>query len=692
MDGPTAYVLMRNLAEILLAWLAFSLLLFVPGFVFGWLSGLMRFRRRSPGSQLLLAHVFSLSLCPLLTYLVGRWGSFRLIWLCYGTVGATFVGLLARCREARESLGGMFARSRRRYLWVVGLWGVIVTVSLIDIRTPAGLYRSLTTYDYVKHTGVVDAITRTALPPVNPSFHPGRNLPLCYYYFWHLMCSLVDRAGGSWISARSAVQAGTIWAGLSLFAILWLYLRFFAGVPETPRRHFQVLPMLLLTVTGLDLLPAATMALIYHKPLRTIEWWNEQISAWVNIMIWVPQHLAALVACLTAFLVLRTHLSEGRGRMTPVVFAGLALSSALAMSVWVALVACATIAGWIAYCGLQRWGKEALAHTAVGLVFLAVSLPFLLDLQAAKHSNGLPIAFNIRQLSLVELLANRCQFTSLWPRRFLRLASLPLNYLLELGFFLLAAAAYWRQRLRETTPLPVGERFLLMMTLASILVCSFFRSSVSSNDLGWRGFMFAQFCLLLWSIPIVSALLPFPGRLGTGDFRSRFPLTKPVKAVLLGALFLGVCGSAYDLVMMRLCCLGPTGTTSLELARTYEWVREHTTAEQIIQHNPTQYHESYHGLYGNRQIVVADEEHGTLFGVDKALFKRVRADLEPIFAPGCSRREALAISRRYDIAVLIFGPDDAIWGDTHAWIWKEPPAYRNSVARVYLLDRLTCAD
>jgi len=39
------------------------------------------------------------------------------------------------------------------------------------------------------------------------------------------------------------------------------------------------------------------------------------------------------------------------------------------------------------------------------------------------------------------------------------------------------------------------------MLTTSVVICTFVRSSVISyNDLGWRGFMIAQFVLILWSV------------------------------------------------------------------------------------------------------------------------------------------------------------------------------------------------
>jgi hypothetical protein len=41
------------------------------------------------------------------------------------------------------------------------------------------------------------------------------------------------------------------------------------------------------------------------SPVPTIEWWNpEQVTAWFTAALWVPHHVAALIACLMGFLLL----------------------------------------------------------------------------------------------------------------------------------------------------------------------------------------------------------------------------------------------------------------------------------------------------------------------------------------------------------------------------------------------------
>ena len=166
------------------AFCIFPLFVLVPGFVLGTLTNLMQFKIRGLAHQLLLSLMISLCCMPIVLYWTGRfwgmyavWGLLVLIWC----VGVYHVSIrLIHDRQA------MFASLRRNWKFgcVIGC-AVFITVALIiDWETQHELLRPLLSYDYVKHVSVTSAISRTGLPPVNPSFHPGEPYTLFYYYFW----------------------------------------------------------------------------------------------------------------------------------------------------------------------------------------------------------------------------------------------------------------------------------------------------------------------------------------------------------------------------------------------------------------------------------------------------------------------------------------------------------------------------
>jgi hypothetical protein len=132
--------------------------------------------------------------------------------------------------------------------------------------------------------------------------------------------------------------------------------------------------------------------------------------------------------------------------------------------------------------------------------------------------------------------------TADWHKTHFRLLALPLNYALELGFFALGGVCYWRQK-RKLRDARIDDLFWLVAVGVSLTTCAFARSAVACNDLGWRGLLFAQFGLLLWSAPLADSILP-GGRRGL-DLR---PWTRRLAIALLAV---GLLSTADDLGMPR---------------------------------------------------------------------------------------------------------------------------------------------
>ena len=114
---------------------------------------------------------------------------------------------------------------------------------------------------------------------------------------------------------------------------------------------------------------------------------------------------------------------------------------------------------------------------------------------------------------------------------------LPLNYLLEFGFFFLIAWIILR-RYGESNKLSREQVALGLLLGTSVLVCTFVRSSVISfNDLGWRGLLVAQFVIVLWSVEF---------------WPSWATVERSTRKWLQITLALGAAGTAYQTVMLRI--------------------------------------------------------------------------------------------------------------------------------------------
>ena len=92
---------------------------------------------------------------------------------------------------------------------------------LVDIQLGNRLYYTVIGLDYTTRAALIDAITRTGVPPINPSYYPGHPEQLTYlYYFWYILGSLVDQLGGKWVDSRAALIASVCWCGLGLMATI----------------------------------------------------------------------------------------------------------------------------------------------------------------------------------------------------------------------------------------------------------------------------------------------------------------------------------------------------------------------------------------------------------------------------------------------------------------------------------------
>src|SRR6185369_864378 len=180
-------------------------------------------------------------------------------------------------------------------------------------------------------------------------FQPGHTVPLRYHYFWLLICSLVEQASGGTVAARQAIIGGTFWIGASLMGLLAVYLRLFAKIsPASYRRRLRT-GILLLAITGLDIIPALFFMLLYARGLMpfvmpSVELWNEHVEWFLATTLSTPHAIAALIACFTGFLLL-WHAADKR-RYIP--FAAIALASAVGASLYVAFVFAVFLVIWTA--------------------------------------------------------------------------------------------------------------------------------------------------------------------------------------------------------------------------------------------------------------------------------------------------------------------------------------------------------
>lgn len=674
------------------AFALFPLLLILPGYVIGRWTGILSFNQHQ--HLLTKSLLLSVAVCPWVIFILSKFAGQT---AAVGFLGVMMLGfLLTVFRDGSQAIAQLTKHIRTPRVLIALIAGLLFgTFMLVDFAADGYLIRMQMSHDYVKHIAVADAVARTGIPPINPSFYPGEALQLFYYYFWFMLCGTIDLIGGTFIGPRDAVLAGTLWCGLALVALVRLFLvtwgpRIVRGLQPAHYRWGYIL----LAITGIDILAVGADWAISQlsgidKPLLVnVEWWNDQIVNWTSSVLWVPHHVSSFISCMVAFMIVVDQ--GGKEKLNkPFVawlIAGIALASALGLSIWVALVAGFIMAGWLVTTALKKWHIDLRTALATSVLAVLLALPFVLDMQSSNRLSSFPIDITVRHFFNLHIALQSVgePFISL-----AHLISLPINYGIELGFFGIGGLLYWTYRKKQETPFGREELFMWVMLGSSIFLCSFVRSAVVLNDMGWRGFLFAQFALLLFSIPLIANLF---NKRSFEDFK----LDALSKGFAVVFLMLSCLSMSFELFSLRFRYLGPEGPQTVQVREAYEWIDTNMPASAIVQHNPDYEVDYFHAQYGNRQVVVADRVYGALYGVDETQFEETIEIVSTLFLLEMTMAEGIDISRQLGIDALFVKQDDAIWHAGDAWVSTLEMIYESDCCRIYAVptenkDTLTSA-
>ncbi len=682
----------------------FAVVLFMPGYVFGWLLGLFGFRQRTLLARCAISVPLSVAICPILTYLLWRWSPVA-VWLMYGGCAIAFGALLYYERRRLLSRPKLTKRNVA-VLAIAAGWVVICTFCLVDLQIGDRLYVPGVSYDYMLRSAVTSAVTRTGVPPLNPYFFPGRPFVLRYHYFWYALCSVVDGAGGRAITARQAVIAGTVWVGIALMALVALYLRFFPAQRPRDLDRRVLLGVSLLAVTGLDAVMGILVFVLTGRFHMNVQFFNTPILSWVNTAFWQPHSLAGLIACLTGFLAGWSAWREAGAlrRTAGCVAAGVAYASSVGLSVYVAFVFAVFLMGWLAVLVARKKFIEAGFTCLSGGVAVLASSPYLLGLLGGTGhggGGGPVLQFAIRIFYPAAVFMEGTWPHEAWLAPLVNALMIPANYLLGLGFFLVAGVIQWHRIRRAGRAVSTEHLCGLVMLTASFLVSTFVRSSVIvENDLGMRAITVAQFVLLLWAVELWDEELfsaeararPVRKNAISGENRYRW---------MVAMLVLGVSGTVYDVCMLRWYpvllddlsipryrWLAPDhslGKRTYAMRQLYEGLKRKLPERAIVQHNPSvSPGDVFFGLYADRQAAAETPTCGAVFGGDPALCPGVLAPIRELFEG--SRRitatELEATCRGLSIDALVVKNTDKVWADKSSWVWQERPLLANEYGRV----------
>jgi hypothetical protein len=682
----------RDLAATSFAFFIGSLFLVVPGYVLGTLLDSFGFTRRSTPARIAISLCLSVSVVPITLYYNWRFLPEAPWLLC----GVTWILLPPLLFQQKSSISAAkcasISKYRKRVFIILAGWLFVGGACLVDLQIGNRLYFQWASFDYMLRAAVTASIARTGVPPLNPYFYFGHGFTLSYHYFWYLVCAQFARTGGSWVTGRIAVMAGTLWCGLALMAFVALSVHILEKErpPHCNRQTF--IAVTLLGITGLDILPALLGLLLTRNLTPTTEWWNEQVTSWLNLVFWHPHSVAALVANGTAMLLLLNLPPKQllHQRVAIVGVASAALASGAGLSIYVTVAFAVSWLGWIVVLALRKCGPQAIWICITAIAGLLMAMPYLLDLShSGAASSGVPISFAIRRFffmeAVVKVLGGGVRQVTL-----ANALTLPLNYFLEFGFFFVVGVRQW-QRIRARRGLTNEDALLSILLVSSIVVGSFFRSNaIASNDLGWRALIPAQFVLLIWA-----SRLWDDGLFATRAGQSR-AITVPVLLVL------GAMGPLYDLAMLRvypvladhmnsstlpwLVLDHHIGERTYAMRQTYERLDTRLPREAIVQQNPIVYAgDPFYGLYADRQTVAQTADCGIVFGGELSMCPTVLAPLWKIFI----QPEALPFAsvqadcRALSIDVLIVKDTDPAWRDKSSWVWREPALLSNAYSRVF---------
>jgi len=700
---------LRDTLVVCVACLIFPAVLVFPGYVLGRLVNLFDFRARKMIARYAIAILASLAFTPILFFLLAFFISFRAVEIVVISIFIVYVfTVLVEARQPNLGwVGGVSIRYQRFAFLVAAIWVALSILSLVDLQWGDRLYNNYVSLDFATRATVVNAITRTGVPPVNPSYFPGKPAFITsLYYFWYILCSVVERLGGDLVDARMSLIAGDIWCGLALMALITFYIKLRNHVTGESAWKMALVGISLLAVSGLDFVPALGNMLEnrfsygFIWPPGDIEHWNEQITAWTGSIFWVPHHVAAMVTCLTGFMILQYY--RGRSIKTSIpamAVAGLAFASAAGLSIWVTITFAVFLGVWLVILFTQRTDRELIMGIILtGIVAVLAASPFLIGvLQGGTGASGLPVTLAVRRyLPAAPIVAGL-------PNFFMNLVYilvLPINYWMELGFFFVVGVLWLRQygkKDRPENPFFIPEMLLLLVVL---LVCSFVRSVIAANDLGWRGWLFGQFILLIWAVDLYGV---FPFLLKFRSIQKPGPSApKAHIANLLTFLWLmGVITSVVDLTLLRLWPIlidmnvtgfpnGLSADTQLgfrtfDARLAYEFVDNRLPMDIVIQQNPVS--EIYRidrpsGLYGNRQFAVSfSAPYNVPIPVLKTKVDQVAGIFQLDHETSWDRIDQLC--RDHFIDVLVVSDQDALWTRLPVLDLQRTALYKNRYYAVF---------
>ncbi|MGA3126750.1 MAG: hypothetical protein ABSD13_08520 [Candidatus Korobacteraceae bacterium] len=707
--------MVADLVQTTLATFAFAVFLLPPGYLLGLASNAFGFRRASAAERTLFSAAFSTAVTPILAVLLTRLFSYRVTVAVFLLLVVVSLATLAKQFTAQSRFFPGIRRSTWVLLGMMLAWFVVVQLSLADLQLGHRLYVSYVAFDHSVRVPLVEAAARNGVPPRNPFYGLGKVPVLRYFYYWYVVCALPMRLFG--LGARGCFNASVFWSGVGLASTIPLFLKYVLGERKDLRGK-SVIGIALLTVTGLDLIPCAAMALYFRGFAADLEWWDpNQVASWLGSLLWVPHHVASLTACMAGFLAISTIDEESlpAPRVWAGVISGLAFASAAGLSVYVTFTFAIFALYWALRMLMQQRIKTFATYVVTGAFSLALSWPLLLDLLSKRVAPGLNsgsgehfAVYAIRDFPVVQVWLNQLGLHNLILLDLSQLPVLVLVYVLEFGFFALVLEICFRRDMRQRSMLSRQRRMIWTMLIICLLAMSFLKSSTNvGNDLGFRGILVAQFVLLIWAAPVVHELFCRNRGAALADFGGR-----RIRFWLILTLALGLAGTVCQLAALRI--YAPLadagmwgerierflGTPGLKFGERTYWLREGldqldrlTPSTAFVQFNPVRDEVAIIHLFSARQAVMGDPFCASDFGGDLQTCRNVFPTFASVFnSPSAARELNLdAFCDEFHINALVATDTDPVWQDRESWVWLRPSLVANPSMRAIPCGKVSMA-
>jgi uncharacterized membrane protein YwzB/uncharacterized membrane protein len=366
----------------------------------------------------------------------------------------------------------------------------------------------------------------------------------------------------------------------------------------------------------------------------------------------------------------------------------MAFASAFGLSVFVTLVFAAFWGLWTIIQLLKREERNQAWHMVIPAIVAAAAItPFILDLIQNSDSpgaGGLPFMIWVREFFPLAAFVEKLPA---WIRSLAFMAVLPINYLMELGFFLVAGLLWFQLFRRDAGKRGRFYEVELLLLIATFFLATFIRSQVIiSNDFGWRSWLAGQFVLLIWSADLLGYLFSRkpPETIRTGK---QTVSALRAKKILIFFIAIGVITTISDLVLLRIWPMmtdagaagfpnmlsrdNRLGERTLAAREMYQYLDANLPQNSIIQFNPRILLDRPSGLYRTRQAVISTH---TLYGVSEEQANPLIKEMSALFESNTADWQTFdRICSEYRISAVVLSDYDPIWmGREHLKADREP--------------------